>query len=70
MEMFSIPQCSSCVVGLYTSTVYTSTTGVILTSECESSSKTPLIVGVVIGIIGVLVGASGLIITCVTVKLR
>ena len=50
-------------------------TGMILMSECfesESCNNTPLIIviGVIVGIIGALVGASGLIITCVVVKRR
>ena len=53
-----------------------STAGETLNCHCESctSSKTPLIIGIVIGVIfgivGVLVGASGLIIACVTTKQR
>ena len=55
-------------------TLCTLTTGMTLTSESESCNNTPLIIGIVIGVIvgifGVLVGTSGLIIACVTVKQR
>ena len=69
--------CSNCCVdGLdyWTSALckhnyYISTIVRTRNSECESS-RTPLIIGVTIGIIGVLVGTSGLIITCITVKQR
>ena len=37
-------------------------------SETSMSSTTPIIIGVVIGIIGVAVGASGLIIAAVAVR--
>ena len=46
--------------------------------DCESpnnewdgtTSTTPLIIGAIVGIIGLLLGASGLIIACVTIKQR
>ena len=40
-------------------------------TECNGASyTTPLIIGAIVGIIGILLGASGLIIACVTVKQR
>ena len=40
-------------------------------NQCDSTSyTTPLIIGAIVGIIGLLVGASGFIIACVTIKKR
>ena len=46
-------------------------TCILLTrGDISTGCTTPLVTGVVIGIIGALVGATGVIITCVTVKWR
>ena len=42
----------------------------LIRGDVFTGCTTPLVTGVMIGIIGALVGASGLIIACVTVKWR